>query len=185
VLFDEWLPNAKALPRDAALAELALRYFTSHGPATVQDFSWWAGLTLGDARSGVESARPRVVNEVINGISYWLAESNGTSRRTSKATSAHLLPSYDEYTVAYRDRSAVLDPAFATRVNAGGGIFKPIVVIDGQVVGSWKNRVSKSGLVVTVSPFSRTGKMPWRAVDAAAQRYARFLGTEFQLKRNS
>jgi len=184
VLFDEWVPNAKSMPRDVALAELALRYFTSHGPATVQDFSWWAGLNLRDARSGIESARPQLVNEDLNGISYWLSESRGSPRR-SKATSAHLLPAFDEYTVAYRDRSAVLDPAFAKRVNAGGGIFKPIVVIDGQVVASWKNSVTKSGLVLSVKPFSRIDQMPWSAIDAAAQRYARFLGAEYHLKRNA
>ncbi len=182
VLLDDWVPNAKPMTRDVALAELALRYFTSHGPATVQDFSWWSGLTLRDARSGIESARPRLVNDSIDGISYWLAESRGAARRTSRAPSAHLLPAFDEYTVAYRDRSAVLDPAFAKRVNAGGGIFNPIVVIDGQVVGSWKSQATKSGLALTISPFSRIDRTKWRAIDDAARRYARFLDAEYRFE---
>ena len=174
VLLDEWVPNAKSMPRDVALAELALRYFTSHGPATVQDFSWWAGLTLRDARSGAESARPQLVNETVDGISYWLSESRGSPRR-SKATSAHLLPAYDEYTVAYRDRSAVLTAAFAKRVNAGGGILKPVVIVDGQVVGTWNKAVQRNQVAVSVSPFTPISAAQQQRIETAAERYGAFL----------
>ena len=105
-LLEEWVPRAKTLDRDEALAELARRYFTSHAPATVQDFTWWSGLSAADARRAVEAAGA--------GAPYLAA---GTfAPRTAAPRTSHLpphvllLPPYDEYTVAYRDRSAALDP---------------------------------------------------------------------------
>jgi hypothetical protein len=74
VLLDEWVPGTKELSINEALALLAERYFTGHGPATVHDFAWWAGITLSDARRGVESARSGLVSEKANGQEYWWAE---------------------------------------------------------------------------------------------------------------
>jgi hypothetical protein len=110
-LLDEWAPKAKRMGRDESLAELAKRYFTSHGPATLQDFTWWSGLTTADATAGLEMARRSLAQETINGQTYWLASSAPTTKGSSPT--AHLLPAYDEYTVAYKDRSAALYPKYA------------------------------------------------------------------------
>ncbi len=104
VLLDEWLPATKPKPRDEALGELARRYCTGHGPATAADFAWWSGLTLKEANEGLALADVRLPNV----------------SRSHPTPSVHLLPPFDEYTVAYKDRSAIIDPAFAKRVNAGG-----------------------------------------------------------------
>src|SRR5215207_11246225 len=72
-LLDEWAPSNRSLTREEALAELAARYFRSHGPATLRDFVWWSSLTTADARAGLEMIKPRLVSEVINGRTYWLA----------------------------------------------------------------------------------------------------------------
>ncbi|HJU73130.1 MAG TPA: winged helix DNA-binding domain-containing protein [Gemmatimonadaceae bacterium] len=173
VLLDEWVPNARALDRHDALVELARRYITSHGPATVHDFAWWAGLTVADAREGLEGASLRV--EQIEGRSYWLA--SVPRIHGPKSSRAYLLPVYDEYTVAYRDRSAVLDPKLAKHVNAGGGVLRPIVVIDGRVMGTWKRSIEKGAAIVTITSFTRLPKYRREAIEDAAARYARFLGT--------
>jgi hypothetical protein len=89
---------------------------------------------------------------------------------------AHILPAWDEYTVAYRDRSAVLDPAQAKRVNAGGGVLKPVVVIRGQVVGTWQRTLGKGEVSVRPAYFRRIAREDMRAVSTAAQRYGTFLG---------
>ena len=173
-LLDEWVPAARTLARDEALAELARRYFTSHGPATVQDLVWWSGLTVADAKAAIEMARSHLVHENFEGQVYWLAPSMPAVKAASPT--AYLLPPYDEYTVAYKDRSAVLDPLYNKLVNTGNGVFSPIIVVDGQVVGTWKRAVKKAAVVITPGPFTTINKTAMRAVAAAANRYSAFLG---------
>jgi hypothetical protein len=174
VLLDEWVPRAKTLQKDEALSELARRYFTSRGPATLQDFAWWSGLTTSDAKAGLDMAGPHLVQETIDGQGYWLSPSASTAKEKSPA--AHLLPAYDEYTVAYKDRSAVLDPVDAKRAATGNGIFYPILVIDGQVAGTWKRTLKRGEVGVAPSPFRTLSKAAERALATAARRYGAFLG---------
>lgn len=172
-LLDEWAPKAKKLARDEALAELAKRYFTSHGPATLQDFVWWSGLRAADARAGLEMAKPHLVKELSDGQTYWLASSMPTAKDASPT--AYLLPAFDEYTVAYKDRSAVLNPMCAKQVITGNGIFYPTIVVDGQIVGTWKRTLKKGTVVITPSPFTRLNEAETRAFAEAASRYGKFL----------
>jgi len=173
-LLDEWAPEAKTRGREEALAELAGRYFTSHGPATLQDFAWWSGLTAADARAGLEMAKPRLAQEVIDGRAYWLAPTAPAAEDASPA--AYLLPAYDEYTVAYKDRGAVLSPLNAKREDSGHGILSPTIVVNSQVVGTWKRTLKQDAVVVTPSPFAKLNGDEARAVTAAAGRYGEFLG---------
>ncbi|HEX4959572.1 MAG TPA: winged helix DNA-binding domain-containing protein [Thermoanaerobaculia bacterium] len=174
VLLDEWVPNARRLDRDEALAELARRYFTSHGPATVQDFTWWSGLAPAAATAALDLAKPGLVREDIEGRAYWLSASMPTAKAASSA--AYLLPAYDEYTVSYKDRSAVLDPLHAKRPDSGNGIFNPTMVLDGRVVGTWKRTLKKESVVVVLRPFSRLKKTEKNAFQEAGCRYGAFLG---------
>jgi hypothetical protein len=174
VLLDEWVPGSVRLERDGAMAELTQRYFTSHGPATLQDFAWWSGLSSADAREGVELAKSQLVQETWAGRTYWLSSSTPSAKDTARR--AFLLPAFDEYLVSYKDRSAVLDPIYARQANAGGGILNPTIVIDGQVVGTWKRTLRKDSVVVTPHWFSSPTKSQQRALETAARRYAAFLG---------
>jgi hypothetical protein len=171
-LLDEWAPGARSMERDAALAELARRYVTSHGPATLQDFAWWSGLAIADARVGIEMAKPHLAQEILDGKTYWLPMSLPTP--IDAPSRAYLLPPYDEYTVAYKDRDAVLDPAYAKQ--AGNGIFSPVIVVDGRVVGTWKRSFKQNTVVLTAQPFTELGETERRALEVAAQRYSDFLG---------
>ncbi|MEW6732756.1 MAG: winged helix DNA-binding domain-containing protein [Acidobacteriota bacterium] len=171
VLLDEWVPKAKTMERNEALAELAKRYFTSHGPATLQDFAWWSGLTTADARAGVEMVNSELTHEVVDGQKYWLPQNLSITKDPSPT--AYLLPPYDEYTVAYKDRSAVLDPFYAKQ--AGNGIFSPVIIIDGQVVGTWKRTFKKGSVVVTPSPFTSLKRTEKQALVLAANHYGSFL----------
>jgi hypothetical protein len=172
VLLDEWVPQSRTLGREEALAELAKRYFASHGPATLADFTWWSGLTVREAREGIEMAG-QLVKEVIGGEAYWLSRSAPPPGPVSRR--AFLLPPFDEYTVAYKDRSAVLDPAFA-REASYGGVFRSTIVIDGKVAGTWTRVVKKSAVVITLSPFDRLGRSERDVVPAAAKAYGTFVG---------
>jgi hypothetical protein len=169
-LLEEWVPAARILARDEALAELARRYFTSHGPATLQDFVWWSGLSAADARIGLDLAASGLACEKVGRQVYWLHASPPARART---TTAHLLPLYDEYTVGYRDRSAILRSAHAAR--AGNGIFKPPIIVDGQIVGSWTRTIAKGEAVVTPRLFGKISGGQARAVAAAVERYRQFI----------
>jgi len=172
-LFDEWVPECKTIERDEALAELTKRYFTSHGPATLQDFIWWSGLTAADARAGLEAIKPQLIQEGIGGQTYWFPQNTRVQKDAAKV---YLLPPFDEYMVAYKDRSAALDPAYKKLLHTGNGVFKPIVVVDGQVVGIWKREFKKNSLVIEISPFNPLTKSNQQKIARAADRYAKFLG---------
>lgn len=184
VLLDEWLPNAKRMDGASAIVELTRRYFTSHGPATPHDLSWWSGLTLSEIRLGLEGAAAELVHEKLHNRTHWFAAASPSvaGRATAGAAGkAYMLPSYDEYTVAYRDRSAVLARQHLKRVNAGGGIFNPIVVIDGVVLATWKRTIDRGVVKIALSPFERFTRGQRLAIEAAAARYGTFIGADVEL----
>ena len=168
-------PRSKRLSRDAALAELTRRFFTSHAPATQRDFAWWSGLSIADAKRGLEMNRAR--QESIDGRTYW---SIGRAARATRPQLVHLLPVYDEYLIAYRDREAV---PHSVALNAGPGGPLPFLhplVIDGQLAGTWRPVPAAHGVVVKViaRKLTRTERA---ALAEAAARYGQFLGTTVSL----
>src|SRR5690348_6928057 len=175
VLLDEWVPASRRLARADALAELAERYFASHGPATVDDFAGWAGLTLGDARAGLEAVKAGLLAEQRDAKAYWSA-ADTPDHAMHDTSGLYLLPGFDEYLLGYKDRGDVLAPAHAHNVAPGGnGIFFPIIVAGGQVVGTWKRTLKRSGVAITLSPFTPLGVSNERLADAA-RRFSDFLG---------
>ena len=172
------LPHV-ALRRDAALAELARRYFRSRGPATVGDFAWWSGLTASDARAGLESVEATLASEAVGGRTYWHAE--GVPANAVTSPRAHLLPAFDEYLLAYRDRDAALDPTRLKRLNAGGGMLGPCLVVDGRVVGTWWRVLARATVAIEIEVFQRPTRTERQAIAAAARRYAAFLGLEARI----
>lgn len=175
-LLEEWVAESKSLGRGEALGELARRYFEGHGPATLQDFVWWSGLTTADARAGLEAAAPRLVRESVDGQTYWLPPRAGRpeSQSEDEARAAHLLPVYDEYTVAYKDRSAALSASDAGQT--GNGIFRHVIVIRGRVVGTWTRTLRKDSVVVKQTLLRKLNRAEARAAASAAKRYGEFLG---------
>lgn len=132
-LLDEWAPDAVKLPRDEALAELAKRYFNSRGPATLQDYIWWSGLTAADARTGLEMIKTQLEQKNVDGQIYWLSKDISVPLHASGV--AHALPGFDEYLLGYKDRSAVLDTANAAKVCPGGnGMFASTIAVDRKSV---------------------------------------------------
>jgi hypothetical protein len=174
-LLEEWAPHAHRMDRDAALAEVARRYFTSHGPATLQDFVWWTGLRVADARAGLDSVASELSRLELGGTVHWMANESPTL--PDKPLGAHLSPAFDEYLLGYRDRGAVLDPRHAQQVVPGSnGMFMPTILVDGRVVGTWKRALKKKRVVITAVPFEPLKKSAKHAFSVAAERYGQFLG---------
>jgi hypothetical protein len=180
-LLDERIAKRRELSAGQALVELASRYFTSHGPATIKDYVWWSGLKTSDAKAGIEGASPRIASEEIDGKTYYMAKKPPKPDRDGGRV--HLLPAFDEYLVGYSDRSAMLgNPDTQMMLRSGkivfthsNGIFLPVVVSDGEVVGTWKRRSEKGNVVVVIRPFMKLDEESRNEVKEAAKRYADFL----------
>lgn len=170
-LLEERAPAAPALDRDAALAELARRYFQSHGPATPQDFSWWSGLTLTDARAGIASLGERFSRVVVDGSEYHFP-ADGEPPATR---GAWLLPNYDEFTVAYADRSLLIGPRFPAAADPRADpIFKNVIILDGLIAGTWQRALGPKTPAPTLSPFASFSRATRRVVERAAEHYRVF-----------
>jgi hypothetical protein len=201
VLADEWVAQPRDLGREEGLAELVARYLAAHGPARLEDMTWWSGLGKREIQAGLALAGDRVIRvEADDGTAYWmtsgLADDTGAVAGPSDDTRVaagpppvELLPAFDELLLGYRDRSLTLDPAQAPLICPGGnGIFKPVVLVDGVCAGTWrplapgalKKLPQDRPVPIAVSWFDQAAR---RSADPAllseaADRYARYLGRE-------
>lgn len=179
-LLDERVPQTKSLTHEEALAELASRYFTSHGPATLQDFVWWSGLTMTDVRKGIELFKSRLKSETMNDDTYWFIETAPQSK--DKKLTVNLLPDYDEYIVGYTDRSAIFDIAHTNKLDSRGSVLAQYtIVINGQVVGIWKRTLKKNTVMIELFPFAKLTETERQAVVTATERFGKFLGLSVSL----
>lgn len=189
-LLDDRVPPSAPLDREEALARLAARYVAGHGPVTDRDLAWWSGLTLTDSRAAFALAAPGLASVEEAGIRYWMdprvldppAESAAASPidalpAPAAATRAHLLGAFDEYQLGYAGRDLIVDDqGFALVAPNKNGVFKPMVLLGGRVVGAWSARASKS-VEVTLTAFPGVApRRLARLVRPAAERYACYLG---------
>lgn len=173
-LLDARVPHSKALDGDDALAELARRYFSSHGPATARDFAWWSGLTIKDAQRAAESAS-QLESSKIGGVVHWTAEQINAS--PSRSACGLLLPNYDEYLIAYKDRAHFIDATRAANIVArSNGAFANHLVIDGRLAGSWSRTCKTNAVLIEVAPYKKLTPAQTRAVTNACDCYGEFLG---------
>lgn len=182
-LLDARAPNATSLPRDDALAELATRYFTTRGPATIQDFAWWSGLALADAIRGAESALGPLKRETIGSKPYWSGANEAATKGAS--TSAQLLPNFDELFVAYKDRGARAPLTTAAgRQPCSPALTDNAIILGGHPVGSWKRTVSTKGIMLATSTIRSLTSAEHARISKQAKRYATFLGAPIHVHTN-
>jgi Winged helix DNA-binding domain len=178
-LLDERVPQSNPFTREEALAELASRYFTSHGPATLQDFVWWSGLSVADARIGHEMVASQLLHETIAAQTYWFFPSIAAPKDLSQT--AYLLPNFDEYIVGYTDRSAIFDPSHIDKLDSRNNVlFNHTIVLNGQIVGTWKRNIKKDHILLTLDLF-----IPLDSIEAtiltAANCYGKFFNLPIKL----
>lgn len=173
-LLEERAPQVKALTQEEALVELTRRYFATRGPATLYDFTWWSGLTMADAKKGIEALKSHFVSEVIDGKTYWFDGS--VSPVIEKSPTAHLLPNYDEYFIGFKDRSAIGVVAKHAGIKSDDPSFLAhVIILDGQLVGGWKRTVQKQAVQIQFMLIADLTKAQMSAVDRAASEYGEFL----------
>ena len=175
-LLEERVLPTKLLGRDEALAKLAKRYFTSHGPATLDDFDWWSGLSTGDAKRALDMAKSELSSEAVEGKTYWFVQANVEAKE-----SAFLLPAFDEFIISYKDRSATITSENHKRAVSSNGMFYPTVVVNGETVGIWKRAIKKDKAIVELACFTKPRPDSQRLIEAASLRYGEFLGRKVEM----
>ncbi|MEP6594862.1 MAG: crosslink repair DNA glycosylase YcaQ family protein [Ginsengibacter sp.] len=161
------------MSKDEALAKLAKKYFSSHCPATLQDFIWWFGLSVANARHALEMIKPGFISETIGSQTYWL--SNSFSTPVTAGKSGYLLPAFDEFMISYKDRSAALNFENHKKSISGNGIFKPVIVINGHTTGVWKRIIKNDKVIIETEFFRPPSKTELNLIRKASEKYEHFL----------
>jgi hypothetical protein len=178
-LLDERVPPAAPIPREEALARLAMRYFASHGPATDRDLAWWSGLTLTDVRLGVDLAGPDIESTTLGDRTYRFVPSRAAP--SNDPVGAHLLQGFDEYVIAYSQSRDLLDLAGIAATVASETLRIHVVLVEGQVVARWRRVAEKEAVLVDMRLERPLEEDEMRAVEDAVERYAGFLKTPTRL----
>jgi hypothetical protein len=177
--FADRVPSSPRLDRDEALAELALRYFTGHGPATERDLAYWATLTLSDVRRGLNQVRDRLSSFDHDGRTFWHAL-DGTPPAPSGAPTGHLLQILDEVYRGYQDSRMVLDSEGI--VPSGRETAIGMALVDAQMVARMKRSIGRR-VAFEITPYDGPLTHSQRSsVEQAAARYAEFLGLACELR---
>lgn len=172
-LLAERAPHAKSMPRDKALAELTRRFFTTHGPAQIADFAWWSSLTIAEIKEGITLAKLK--NIEVGGKTYYFAKE---ASNTISSPIAHLLPNYDEYFIAYKDRTAFsAGRTFkVSRQPSYEDLSYHLLAIDGQLAGGWKRVVTAKQFTVRLNSFGKFTAGQQQALKTATKRLKDFMG---------
>jgi hypothetical protein len=178
VLVEDWLRKSKPRERDAALTELAIRYLRSHGPAAPADLAYWSGIRVGDANRAWKSIAARLVEvETAHGAGWMLRSNQGEAPKGV----VRLLPAFDEYVLGWRDRGLAVAAEHRAKVNRGGGWLHPVLVVDGQIVATWRTATETKQLRIDLAPFAPITAAAKRAVATEAKDVAAYLGVRVVL----
>jgi len=179
-LLEERVKKKKKFTKEEALAELAKRYFLSHGPATIVDFAWWSGLAITDARKGLELVKSNFYSETIDSETYWFSDTIKSTKKNKQQV--YLLPAFDEFLISYKKRTASLPAEHHVKAVSFNGIFYPTIVINGKVTGLWKRTIKKDKVLIETSFFSAHDKATKDLIEKRAQAFGYFLGKEIIIK---
>jgi hypothetical protein len=183
VLLSDWVDLGPALPQEAAHAELALRYLKAYGPATPEDQVAWSGMPISKTRAAWQLITDQLVEVQIAGHPAWMLKTQAAwlDEPPAHAPVVRLLPSFDTYLLGYQKRDFVVPPQYAKRVNAGGGMLHPTLLVDGRAIGTWKSKRQKNQLAILVEPFNHLPPELHRGLEAEIIDLSRFLGLETNL----
>jgi winged helix DNA-binding protein len=189
VLLDDWTGPQPTLEPDEALAELARHYFAAYGPAGARDLAAWAGIALGRASRACAALGGELEPVEVAGEPAWMLAAaepdrlgaSGPDRLGASGPCVRLLPNFDAYLLGYRDRELALPARFAKRVSGGGGMIAPVLVVDGRVLGTWRQRRARDRVTVELRPFEPLDRALLPGLHAEVADLGRFLGVEAAL----
>lgn len=172
-LMEERVPASLLPGREESLKKLAAIYFTSHGPATLPDFTWWSGLPVSQARLALELNKSQLSGFTFEEREYWMAEP--AADLAEEPAAALLVPAFDEILISYKDRQAMLDGEYISRAISSNGIFRPVILVNGMVAGLWKKSANGTGLSLETEFFGKKGVPKKKELDRAFQDFLNFM----------
>ena len=172
-LLDERIPTGKELHKDEALAELARRYFRSHSPASLQDFLWWSGLTISETRQAINLISDELNKDRFASQELFIHQSWVENKECDHVL--HLLPSFDEYLISYKDRSAALDPKHYPKAFNNFGTFYPVILYNGRIIGNWEKVTKKGVITIETTFFEKKTKVEKKQLKEAESKYLNYL----------
>lgn len=178
-LLEERVPEAKRLEAEEARAKLAAIYFKSHGPAQLQDFSWWSGLAMKDVNNALDPIKSKLAHSEIHSKTYWFYPDAESCRQSQRA---FLLSIYDEYTIAYKDRSDLSETRDVTRMMTKGNSLNSVIILNNKVAGTWRKIQKKDSIEISLQPFRKLKNAEARALQSEIDRYGKFTGRPVTLK---
>ena len=171
-LLEERVPPVKEIHKEEALRLLAQRYFRSHSPASLQDFVWWSGLPVTEARKAIDFIESELVKERF--ASYeWLIHSS-CSNQPAHGDIIHFLPSYDEYIISYKDRTSILDIENYPKAFTRYGVFFPVILHNGRISGNWNKNIRKGKISLEISFFEPDSSIKPELLQTARDKYKTF-----------
>ena len=156
------------------MAKLAIKYFQSHGPAQLKDFSWWSGLSAKESAHALSMIKSKLNMEAQNQKEYWYFPTTYNSRPTNTPP-ALLISIFDEYTIAYKDRSDLSEKNDIEKMISMGNALTAVIILNGKVAGTWKRKLNKNEVIIKLSPFRNFTKTETNAINNEVQKYAKFL----------
>jgi hypothetical protein len=179
-LLDERAAGTPDKDRDESIAELALRFFSTRGPASVQDFGWWSGLAAADARRGAELLPKEFSAATFNDTKMWFLE----RKLPRMAPVAHLLPNYDEYFIGFKDRSAIGGRVRSVKLAGwqNAAFFGHLAFVNGDLVGGWKRVQERKTTVMVFTMVAKLAASERKLVERAVAKYAAFLGHQLEIR---
>lgn len=180
---DDWVKRPPAPSQEEALHELVRRYLAAYGPATTADLAAWSGLPMVQVRQAWESIAGEVLEVEIDDRLAWMLQAHAErlEGRPPQGPIVRLLPAFDTYLLGYASRDWMLEPAYAKRVNAGGGMIRPTLLVDGRIVGTWKLNKRRNQQEVVVEPFKALEAAVRDGLEAEVKDLSRFLETKVTL----
>ncbi|WP_166660273.1 winged helix DNA-binding domain-containing protein [Paenarthrobacter nitroguajacolicus] len=196
-LFDERVPGSALKPltaegREQALGRLALRYFTSRGPATVKDCAAWSGLTMKDVKRGIEVAGAMSPGSLgaaqCDGFDFYLASEEADALASGDDPSpaedpglprVDLIQCYDEYVMGYSQSRHFLGGTAPIFPEDNGPMH--VVLLDGRLAGWWRHGFSGRTCEMDVRMNRPTTAKEQEALQSEVDRYGRFLGMQTKL----
>jgi hypothetical protein len=170
-LLRERVPAPRRLDRAEALAELALRYFTGHGPATERDLAYWASLTLTDVRAGLAQVGDQLDSFQHDGRTFWHAPGDPPGGPPQPA--GHLLQILDETYRGYQDSRWVLDASGLVPRTREASI--GMALVDAQIVAAMRRTIAPDHVRFDLRPYRPLTPAQIDAVEQAATRYGKYL----------
>ena len=180
-LLEKRVPEKKVLSREESLTELAKRYFTSHGPATLQDFAWWSGLLASDCRKAIEMNKNELNSEKVGNETYWFKQ---LYKSNTGEIIVSLLPAFDELLISYRDRQAIITEMNNKKAISENGIFRPIIVMNGKAIGIWKRSIKKMIVNVDLSFFENYDSYLLQLLETEINKYGNFINKKIIISVN-